>query len=143
MVVINLTFFTQLGLFLLFLAIMHIAVIRPALRVLDSRRQRVQEDHAQAEKDTQLARIAERNYAGELAASRRESAQRIAQAHRMAQEKFKATLAEQHKRAEQQVGQVRASALEQVRTERADYDALSPQLAKAMMDRLGIGGGQK
>ncbi len=143
MVVINLTFFTQLGLFLLFLAVMHLAVIRPALRVLDSRRQRVQEDHAQAEKDAQLARIAEINYVGELAASRRESARRIAQAHRDAQEKFKATLAERHKHAEKEVEQVRASALAQVQAERAHYDALSPQLAKAMMDRLGIGGGQK
>ena len=140
MVILNLTFFVQLGLFLVFLAVMHFLILRPTLRLMDAREGKIDKDRHAAEHDAAEAEQLETRYDSELGLVRHEAATQVAQAQRAAQQRHVAALAERRKQAEETVQGVRAAALGQVADERKRYDTLTRTLADAMVKRLGLGG---
>ena len=139
MVVLNLTFLVQLGLFLVFLTVMHFLVLRPTLRVTDRRDEKMDADRQAAEADHDEAAQLETQYASELGAVRRDTATQVAQAQRAAQEKHVAALAEHRRQGDQTVAAVRAAAVAHLDEQRKQYDGLTPELAEAIAKGLGLG----
>ena len=141
MVVLNLTLLVQAVLFLLFLFVMHLLVLRPTLRVLDTRQEKIEEDRRSAESDSASAGEMEAQHASALADVRRQAMTQVASARREAREKHMAVVGDHRKRADGDVAAANSVAMGKVESERASYATLTPTLADAISKRLGLGGG--
>ncbi len=139
MVVLNLTLFVELALFLVFLWVTNKFIFRPILRMMDAREAEVAEDMGDASAATEEAEALEKQYTTATRADKRAAREAYRQAHRAAQERHAAMLAERRKQADEEVSSVRATALRQMEMERAKCEMLAPDLADVIARRLGLG----
>lgn len=140
MISLNLTLFVEVGLFLLFLWACRRWVFAPVLRLLDEREENLEAGKAQAQRDLEMAQELEARCQRELADARRQaklaSDRVIREAH---DARSRAVSARRHE-AEEAVLAAARDAAEAVERERPQIEALAPELARAIRQRLGLEG---
>lgn len=140
MVTLNLTLIFELVLFLIFLWGTAVFILRPVLRFLDEREEKIVRDQSQAETDSEEAGGLEQRYAQEMSTVRRSADDEFRDKRRAALEAHATTLSEKRHQADEAVAQVREEAMTQVAGERGAYKSLAPGLADLISERLGMGG---
>ena len=138
MVTLNLTFFIELALFLVFLWVTHATVFRKVLRHLDERTRYVEDRHRQAQVDRDEASELESKYQAELAAARREASRTISKARREAVERRMKAISERKRALDEAVNRLHDELMGQLEEERRHYDELVPEVVEIMNEQLGI-----
>lgn len=125
---------TQIVNFAILLFLLQRFLYRPALNMLQERRERIREGLAEAERVRAEAEEQRKEYEEELAQQRQESQKRIQQAMQASEEAREEIIAEARKEAErikeqarEEIEYERRQALEQLRTEVADLSILAAQ----------------
>jgi F-type H+-transporting ATPase subunit b len=138
MVNINLTFFIQLVLFLVFLWGANRIALRPILRVLDKREDTIRDQEDTAEQEAEKAARLEAEYASAMQDTRREASVRQMQARRAAMDERATALTARHREADEAIAALHDEAARQVEAERPKYAPLVASLAHAVEDRLNL-----
>lgn len=136
MISINLTFFVQLVLYGIFLAVAWRFMLRPAMRHMDAREEGIQSSEAQAAKLTEEAEELEGRYAESLAEARRMASAQVAEERRKAMDARNAEVQEARTRADAEVADVRGEAQNQIEQQRQQFSALAADLKQAMAARI-------
>lgn len=143
MVTLNLTLVIELGLFLLFLWGTSRYVLPRVLQSLDERESSIEAHDQRAQADTERAVELEETYKHETSELHREAEERLRAARRSAQDKHAVTVTSEKDRADEEVAEVRDTAAERVEEEREACARIAPELAEAMLARLGMGEREK
>lgn len=136
MIAINLTFFIQLALYGVFLAVAWRFMLRPALRHIDAREEIIRASEERAEKLNSEAKELEGRYAESLANARRKASAQVAEERRKAMDARNAAVQEERSQADAEVGQVRREAEETIEQQRGEYEPLVKDLMAAMEARI-------
>jgi F-type H+-transporting ATPase subunit b len=140
MIDINLTLFVELTLFLLFMWVTHLIILKPALSVMDERDDKIEHDAEAAEKHLDEANTLEQRYADEMSAVRREASAELEKARHDGLVARAAAIRDRKRAGYEEIAAVEAAVAEAVDAERKNYDALVRQLASEMSERLRMGG---
>lgn len=140
MVVINLTLFIQLGLFLVFLWITNRFFLRPILALMDERNRRLAEEGAQKETDDGEASTLEQKCQRAVELTKREIHESIETRKHKAQAQRLDALTEHRRVLDREVLSVRDSAAMLAERERAEFPRLAPEIAEAIGAVLRKGG---
>ncbi len=141
MVVLNLTLLVELGLFLIFLWVTSRFILRPMLNVMDGREEKLKQDSETARTDNSTAQTLEEEYSGTVAGIQRAIHERVERERRTAQECQLAELAKHRRTADEAVAEARKTAWTQAAAQEADYERCTSEIADAVMEKLGCGGG--
>ena len=136
MVVINLTFFIELALFLLFLWAVQVLVFRPLLRTMDAREDQIEGDQTEAKTTRKAAKTKEEEYEGELSAARRKGINHVAEVRREAVQQRATRIQEARQKLEAEVAEARQVAQSKLEAQRGQFDDLSATLANEIAEKL-------
>lgn len=136
MVVINLTFFIELGLFLAFLWAVQALVFRPLLKTMDEREEIVDANIKEAQDARTTAETIEVNYERDLSSVRRKAVQHMAEVRRDALSSRATRIQEQRKAGDAIVAESRKVARQKLDEQRSEFDALSASLAENIVEQL-------
>ena len=136
MIALNLTFFIQLGLFLLFVFLMNRIVFRPLLRIMDERESRIQNDERLAVENKSEAGQLDDRYQAALKSTKRDAIARMHEAERVAREERAVKLHQFRLETDEEVARVREEANRQLVRESSQSEPLTTEIAKALEDRL-------
>ncbi len=142
MVSINLTLLIQLALFLVFLGVTNRYFLRPVLRAMDTREEKIVQDEKQAGELNEEAERLDIYFARELSSARRIAAERVEKARRQAMEKRWETLGQHKEKTDKEVEKVRRNLQDDVARQRKNYDELLPAIVRSIDNRLRAGGGR-
>lgn len=140
MVNLNLTLLVELGLFLVFLWLMHLWVLRPLVALMDRRDEQIEGDQAAARNDAEAAAQLEADYRSASAEAHREASHEVARVHRRAQEEHAKMLAELRQRAARDLDALHQGFNRELAAQRAHYPELAAEAARAIAARLGLEG---
>ena len=138
MVSLNLTLLIELGLFLLFMWGTSRFILPRVVQSLDERESSIEAHEQRAQADTERAVELEETYKHETSELHREAEERLRTARRSAQDRHTVTITSEKDRADEEVAEVRDNAAERVKEEREACAEIAPELAEAMLARLGI-----
>jgi F-type H+-transporting ATPase subunit b len=143
MVNVNLTLLVELGLFLVFLLLMHRLVLRPLMDLLDRRDAQVEGDLAAAQDVTAKADAMEAALRTEITNLHRKASKEIVKVHREAQEEHAAVVANLKHREARELIAIHDAFMAQLDVERAHLPELATGISTAIRQRLGLSGGQQ
>lgn len=143
MVNLNLTLLVELGLFLVFLALMHRLVLRPLMDLLDRRDAQIEDNLASGRDLATKAEAMEAALRAEISSLHRKASKEIVKMHRQAQEEHATLVADLKHREAHELVAIHASFVEQLAVERAHAPELAAGIAQAMKQRLGLAGGTR
>lgn len=138
MVNLNLTLLVELGLFIGFLWLMHLWVLRPLVALMDRRDEQIEGDQNAARHDTESAARMEADYRARSAEAHRQASHEIAKAHRRAQEDHARTLAELRQRTAREIEALHQEYNRKLADQRKHYPALAADVARTMAARIGL-----
>jgi len=136
MVTLNFTLVVELGLFLLFLWGTKAFVLRPVLRLLDTRDETIGEWTEEAAAKTEHAEALEREYAETIVAYHHEADERFREAYQAASNRHLDALHAARLEADAAVARVRAESMRQREQQREAIAAAAPELAAMIRERL-------
>lgn len=140
MVNVNFTLLVELGLFLVFLGLMHRFVLQPLVALLDRREAQIEGDLGSAHAAEQAAETAEATLRAEIATLHRRATREIVKAHRKAQEEHAQVVADLKHQEAIEMARIHASFVAQLDEQRAELPAAAEAIAGAIHQRLGLGG---
>ncbi len=139
MVNLNLTFFIELGLFLLFLWGTSRFILRPALKVIDEREDRIQRDQDAAQARGRDADAMEAEYQRILSAARADAQRHFFETQSRAIEAGTARLNAARRALEDAVAETRAAGEAELSEQRRQLALAAPDVAEELMRRLELG----
>lgn len=140
MVNVNFTLLVELGLFLVFLGLMHRFVLQPLVALLDRRETQIEGDLGSAQQAEHAAEAAEAALRSEIATLHRRATREIAKAHRKAQEEHAKVVADLKHQEAGELARIHASFVAQLDEQRAEVPAAAEAIAGQVLQRLGLGG---
>lgn len=140
MVNLNFTLLVELGLFLVFLWLMHRWVLKPLMAVMDRREEQIEGDQGSARHDAESADRLEADYRAQFAEIHRASSREIGRAHRKAQEEHSKVVAELQHRAARELDALHQRYKREVEAQRAQFPVLAEETAQVIAARLGLEG---
>lgn len=138
MVTLNLTLLVELGLFLLFMGAMHRLVVKPLLRVMDEREERIAADRSGARQQEEESARLEREYSDKIVALHRKASREIVRAHRDTQDAHNMKVRELQKREEVALNEERKQLRAQLEAGKSQHPELIAVLVQAMTEGLGL-----
>ena len=132
MVTLNLTFFVQAGLFLLFLYVTNRFFLGPVLHVMDGRAEKITGDRGAAQADAEETARMERRCAEALTEAHNASAQGFRDARYAAYNEGRQALEQLRHQVDQALMAHRAAMLQQVEAERLQYGSVLPGVTEAI-----------
>ena len=135
----NLTLVVQLALFLLFLWGTNALAIRPILKAMDGRAEKIAGDRQAAAEEKRAADELQARWQRDLLEAKRALNDDYRKARRAEQEAHAQALAERRRQADGDLAALRAELDETIARERQAYDRLVPDVAQAM-DRIACKG---
>jgi F-type H+-transporting ATPase subunit b len=130
MVNINFTIVIELGLFLLFLWLTNKTVVRPLLRTMDARQEKIDQDKAAAETERQEAKRLEALYLDRLTAAHQEASQRLHKARFDAYQEGRHALDDLRGKSEREVDVYSAAVQDRLDEERRKIEEMLPALVE-------------
>ncbi len=143
MVTPNLTFFIEVGLFLLFLWGTARFILRPVLKGLDERESGIEVAHEQAEENSARAKVLERDYLRNLSEIRGRAEDAYRKARRETRKGHIEAVASAREWGENAVAEVRAEAMGLVEGQRSAVESAVPDIADRIAERLRSGGAKR
>jgi len=132
MIALNFTLFVQLGLFLLFLYVTNMIVVRPLLKTVDARNAKIEGDQAAAGADAQEAARVEGVVKERLTGIHHDEALRLRKARQDEYQKNRGVIEDMKRRANAGVEEYRVQMDRKVEEERNAYPQLIPSIVEAM-----------
>ncbi len=143
MVALNLTIVVQLLLFLAFLWGTNRLIIRPILRVMDERDEKLEQDAESALRDIADAESMSVRYAREISSARRAATSQIDLARHDATARRLTAVKERAGEADLEVAAAQREAMAKVLAQEDECTRLAPEIRNALAERLGLGGASR
>ena len=136
MITINFTIVLELALFLTFLGLANVLVVRPLLKVMDARAGKIEQDKAVAETERQEANRLKTQYVEQLTQAHQEAAQRLHKARYEAYQAGRAELDQLRAKADEDVNQYSAAIEVEAALERRKVEELVAGLVALAEEKI-------